>query len=35
MGELVQDNWIFLVIALVVGLLVAWWIFAATRRTRV
>ena len=35
MGELVQDNWIFLVIALVVGLLVAWWIFAASRRTRV
>lgn len=35
MAELVQQNWIFLVIALVVGLLVAWWIFGATRRTRV
>ena len=35
MAELVQDNWILLVIALVVGVLVAWWIFAATRRTRV
>ena len=35
MAELVQENWIFLVLALVIGLLVAWWIFAASRRTRV
>lgn len=35
MAELVQENWIFLVIALVVGLLVSWWIFGANRRTRV
>lgn len=35
MVELVQENWILFVIALVVGLLVAWWIFAATRRTSV
>lgn len=34
MGELVQENWIFLVVALLVGLLIAWWLFAA-RRTRV
>ena len=35
MVELVQDNWILFVIALVVGLLVAWWIFVASRRTKV
>ncbi|AKH44247.1 putative flap endonuclease-1-like 5' DNA nuclease [Altererythrobacter atlanticus] len=35
MAELIQQNWIFLVIALVVGLIVAWWIFAANRRTTV
>jgi len=35
MSELVQENWILLVIALVVGLLVAWWLFVASRRTRV
>jgi len=34
MAELVQENWILLVVALVIGLLVAWWLFAA-RRTRV
>ena len=34
MAELVQENWIFLVVALLVGLLVAWWLFAS-RRTRV
>jgi predicted flap endonuclease-1-like 5' DNA nuclease len=33
--ELLQDNWILLVIALVVALLVTWWLFAASRRTRV
>ena len=35
MAELVQDNWILFLIALVIGIAVAWWIFAATRRTRV
>lgn len=35
MVELVQDNWVFLVVALLIGLFVAWWIFAASRRTRV
>ena len=35
MAELVQDNWIFLVLALVLGMLVAWWVFVASRRTRV
>jgi len=35
MVELVRDNWIFLVLALLVGLIVAWWLFASGRRTRV
>jgi predicted flap endonuclease-1-like 5' DNA nuclease len=35
MAELLQDNWILLVIALVIGLLVAWWLFAASRRTTI
>src|SRR5690606_34122200 len=35
MGELMQENVIFLIAALLVGLLVAWWVFAASRRTRV
>lgn len=35
MAELVQDNWIFLVVALVLGILAAWWLFVASRRTRV
>jgi predicted flap endonuclease-1-like 5' DNA nuclease len=35
MAELVQENVIFLVLALLIGLFVAWWIFAASRRTRV
>ena len=35
MAELVQANWILLVVALVIGLLVAWWIFVANRRTSV
>jgi predicted flap endonuclease-1-like 5' DNA nuclease len=35
MAELVQENWIFLVVALVLGVLVAWWLFVASRRTRV
>ena len=35
MAEVVQENWLLLVIALLVGLLVAWWLFVASRRTRV
>ena len=35
MAELVQANWILLVIALVIGMAVAWWVFAASRTTRV
>jgi predicted flap endonuclease-1-like 5' DNA nuclease len=35
MAELVQENWLFLVLALLVGLFVAWWVFVASRRTRV
>nr|WP_283773282.1 hypothetical protein [Altererythrobacter sp. KTW20L] len=32
---MVQANWMLLVIALVIGMAVAWWIFAANRTTRV
>lgn len=35
MAELIVENWIYLVLAVVVGLLVAWWIFAANRKTTV
>ena len=35
MAELVQENWLFLVVALLIGVFVAWWIFVASRRTRV
>ncbi|KRA82753.1 helix-hairpin-helix domain-containing protein [Altererythrobacter sp. Root672] len=35
MVELVHENWIFLVIALVIGLLTAWWVLVASRRTKV
>ena len=35
MTELVQENWLFLIIALVIGIAVAWWVFVASRRTRV
>lgn len=35
MAELVQENWLLLVLALLVGLFVAWWVFVASRRTRV
>lgn len=35
MVELLQANWILVVAALVIGLLVAWWIFVASRRTKV
>ena len=35
MVELLQANWFLVVLALVIGLLVAWWIFVASRRTKV
>lgn len=35
MTELLQEYWILLVVALLIGLLVAWWIFVASRRTTV
>lgn len=35
MSELVAQNWWLLVLALVVGLVVAWWVFVAGRRTKV
>lgn len=35
MIELVQENWIFLVLALLAGIAVAWWLFVAQRRTKV
>ncbi len=35
MMELVEANWWLLVIALLIGIAVAWWIFVANRKTRV
>ena len=35
MTELIEANWILLVVALLVGVLVAWWIFVSSRRTKV
>ena len=35
MAELISDNWIFFLLALVIGIAVAWWIFAASRKTRI
>ncbi len=35
MAQLVQENWYLLLAALVIGLVVAWWIFAANRKTRI
>jgi predicted flap endonuclease-1-like 5' DNA nuclease len=35
MAQLVQENWYLLLAALVIGLGVAWWIFAANRKTKV
>ena len=35
MAELLLENWIILVLALLVGIVVAWWVFAGSRRTRV
>jgi predicted flap endonuclease-1-like 5' DNA nuclease len=35
MMELVETNWPLLVAALLIGIVVAWWIFVASRRTKV
>ncbi|MFC4256532.1 hypothetical protein GRI97_09610 [Altererythrobacter xixiisoli] len=35
MADLVTQNWVLFVLALIIGLIIAWWIFAASRRTRV
>ena len=35
MIELIQANWPLAVIAVLIGILVAWWIFVAMRRTKV
>jgi predicted flap endonuclease-1-like 5' DNA nuclease len=35
MADWVSENWLLLALALVVALLVAWWLFLASRRTRV
>jgi predicted flap endonuclease-1-like 5' DNA nuclease len=35
MNELVMQNWWLLVAALLIGIVVAWWIFAINDRTRV
>lgn len=35
MSELVQANWPLLIAALLLGIVVAWWIFVASRRTKV
>lgn len=35
MTELLQENWLLFLIALVIGIALAWWIFAANRKTRV
>lgn len=35
MPELIEANWPILLVALLIGLVVAWWIFVATRRAKV
>ena len=35
MSQLLAENWILLAIALVIGLIVAWFLFRTNRRTRV
>ncbi len=35
MVELVQTNWLLFIVALLIGIAVAYWIFVATRRTSV
>lgn len=35
MNQLLAENWILLALALVIGLVIAWYLFRANRRTRV
>lgn len=35
MSEVISDNWLVLVLALVVVILAGWWLLAASRRTRI
>lgn len=35
MADLISENWIAFLIALAIGIVVAWWVFAASRRTRI
>ena len=35
MAELLQANWVLLLVALAIGVLVAWWIFSMQRRTTI
>jgi predicted flap endonuclease-1-like 5' DNA nuclease len=35
MAELTGETWIYLVLALLIGLAVAWWIFVASRKTTI
>ncbi|WP_095012734.1 hypothetical protein [Tsuneonella mangrovi] len=35
MTQVLAENWLLAVVALVIALVVAWWVFMATRRTRV
>ncbi|WP_340589466.1 hypothetical protein [Erythrobacter alti] len=35
MSELMQEYWLLILVALVIGFIVAWWVFHAARRTHV
>lgn len=35
MAQLVEANWILLAVALLIGIIVAWWVFSANRKVRV
>jgi uncharacterized membrane protein YwzB len=35
MGEVISENWLILLVALVLVILVAWWLLVASRRTRI
>ena len=35
MADLIGENWLAFLIALAIGIVVAWWVFAASRRTRI
>lgn len=35
MIELIQQNWVFFLIALAIGIAVAWWIFVVSRKTTI